>query len=209
MEQKKEQAIRILLADDHSMIRRGLKIFLQTTMGFPVVGEVSSCSELLLELSRNKYTHLVLDIILKDGNSLEVLPNLRRLFPNLKIMIFSMQPNEIYAPAVRQYQIFHYLHKSAGEEDMLQELGKFIQEESTPTPPAAIQSRLNPFSALAPRELEILHYLLKGFGTKHIGETLNLRMSTVSTVKNRIFEKTQAKNLKELIELATLYNLNY
>jgi DNA-binding NarL/FixJ family response regulator len=46
-------------------------------------------------------------------------------------------------------------------------------------------------------------------GTKHIGETLNLRMSTISTVKNRIFEKTGAQNLKDLIELAALYNLNY
>lgn len=203
------QNTHILLADDHSMIRRGLKIFLQTTMGFPAVGEAVSCSELLQELTRNKYTHLILDIILKDGNSLEVMPNIRRLFPNLKIMIFSMQPAEIYAPAVRQYQIHHYMHKSAGEEDMLVELRKFIKEEFVASAETKPETRLNPFSALAPRELEILHYLLKGFGTKQIGETLNLRMSTVSTVKNRIFEKTQAKNLKELIELATLYNLNY
>ncbi|MEY5034825.1 MAG: hypothetical protein RL447_1203 [Bacteroidota bacterium] len=209
MEEIKEGSTRILLADDHSMIRRGLKIFLQTTMGFPVVGEVPSCSELLLELSRKNYTHLILDIILKDGNSLEVLPNLRRLFPNLKIMVFSMQPPEIYAPAVRQYQINHYLHKTASEEDMLVELGKFIKDDLIPSSATKNASLVNPFSSLAPRELEILHYLLKGFGTKQIGETLNLRMSTVSTVKNRIFEKTQAKNLKELIELATVYNLNY
>jgi two-component system invasion response regulator UvrY len=209
MSDEKELSPKILLADDHSMIRRGLKIFLQTTMGFPTVGEVGSCSELLLELTRNKYTHLILDIILKDGNSLEVLPNIRRLFPNLKIMIFSMQPAEIYAPAVRQYQIRHYMHKTAGEEDMFIELGRFIKEEVEVIEPVKNEGRLNPFGSLAPRELEILHYLLKGYGTKLIGETLNLRMSTVSTVKNRIFEKTQAKNLKELIELATLYNLNY
>lgn len=204
-----EQAPRILLADDHSMIRRGLKIFLQTTMGFPVVGEVPSCSELLLELSRNKYTHLILDIILRDGNSLEVLPNLRKLFPSINIMVFSMQPPEIYAPAVRQFQINHYLHKSASEEEILIELGRFIKEGGSSSGGTRTDALLNPFSSLAPRELEILHYLLKGLGTKHIGETLNLRMSTVSTVKNRIFEKTQAKNLKELIELAALYNLNY
>lgn len=209
MEEIKEISPRILLADDHSMIRRGLKIFLQANMGFGFVGEVPSCSELLLELSRNKYTHLILDIILKDGNSLEVLPNLRRLFPNLKIMVFSMQPAEIYAPAVRQYQINHYLHKTASEEEMLIELGKFTKEDALPASSTKGVSLLNPFSALAPRELEILHYMLKGFGTKHIGETLNLRMSTVSTVKNRIFEKTQAKNLKELIELAAVYSLNY
>ena len=204
-----DQTTKILLADDHSMIRRGLKIFLQTTMGFPSVGEVSTCSELLLELTRNRYTHLILDIILKDGNSLEVLPTLRRLFPDLRIMMFSMQPTEIYAPAVRQYQIHHYMHKSASEEEMLIGLGKFIKEDSNPSNQETKENGQNPFSSLAPRELEILHYLLKGVGTKHIGETLNLRMSTISTVKNRIFEKTRAQNLKELIELAALYNLNY
>ena len=67
----------------------------------------------------------------------------------------------------------------------------------------------NPFVAVAPRELEILHYVLKGMGTKEIGETLNLKMNTISTIKTRIFQKTEANNLKELIELATLYNVNY
>ncbi len=57
--------------------------------------------------------------------------------------------------------------------------------------------------------LEILHYILKGSGTKEIAETLNLKMNTVSTMKNRIYEKTNAGNIKELIELATLYNVNY
>jgi DNA-binding NarL/FixJ family response regulator len=101
------------------------------------------------------------------------------------------------------------MHKSASEEEMLIGLGKFIKEDSNPSNQETKENGQNPFSSLAPRELEILHYLLKGVGTKHIGETLNLRMSTISTVKNRIFEKTRAQNLKELIELAALYNLNY
>jgi DNA-binding NarL/FixJ family response regulator len=72
-----------------------------------------------------------------------------------------------------------------------------------------VRSHDNPFVSLAPRELEILHYLLKGIGTKEIAETLNLRMSTISTMKTRIFEKTNAGNVKELMELASLYNVNY
>jgi len=67
----------------------------------------------------------------------------------------------------------------------------------------------NPFTTLSPRELEILHYVLKGMGTKEIAENLNLKMNTVSTVKARIYEKTNAVNIKELLELATLYNVNY
>lgn len=73
----------------------------------------------------------------------------------------------------------------------------------------AIHVQDNPFTSLAPRELEILHYVLKGIGTKEIADTLNLKMNTISTIKNRIFEKTTAGNIKELMELATLYNVNY
>jgi len=67
----------------------------------------------------------------------------------------------------------------------------------------------NPFKSLAHRELEILHYMLKGIGTKEIADTLNLKMSTVSTFKSRIYEKTKAENYKQLLELAALYNISY
>ena len=200
---------RILLADDHSMIRRGLKIFLHANLGFHNIGEVTTCSDLLQEIVKKKYTHLILDILLKDGNSLEIIPNIRRIDPDLKIMIFSMQPSEIYGPAVKQYGIVHYMHKGSGEDDMLNMLKVFLRNDLPNTAPKRSVTPSNPFVTLAPRELEILHYILKGYGTKNIGETLNLRMSTVSTVKTRIFEKTKANNLKELLELAALYNVSY
>jgi len=163
----------------------------------------------MLEVAKNTYSHLILDIILKDGNSLEIIPSIRKLAPDLKIMIFSMQPAEIYGPAVRQYNIFHYIHKSESEEQMLKKLSDFLNNDSQSNDPNKSVNLANPFALLAPRELEVLHYILRGFGTKAIGETLNLQMSTVSTFKNRIFEKTKASNLKELLELAVLYNINY
>ena len=118
-----------------------------------------------------------------------------------------MQPADIYGEAVKKYGIEHYLSKTAGDEEMQQFLTRFLQNDAPE--PRPLSNRENSFTALAPRELEILHYLLRGVGTKEISEIFNLRMSTVSTLKNRIFEKTQARNIKELIELATLYNVNY
>jgi len=199
----------ILLADDHSMIRKGLKLLLQLHLGFTDVSEVVSCNELMKELAKKKYTHLVLDIILSDGSTLEVLPNIRMLYPDLRIMAFSMQPAEVYGKALRQYDIEHYLPKTTPEEDTIRLLRRFLLNEQTTRENPAVRYPNNPFSALAPRELEILHYVLKGLGTKEIAETLNVKMNTISTVKNRIFEKTLTANLKELIELATLYNVNY
>jgi two-component system, NarL family, invasion response regulator UvrY len=199
---------KILIADDHSMIRKGLKLHMQLTLGYTDLHEVATCNDLMKELVKNKYTHLILDIILSDGNTLEVIPNIRRVYPDLNILVFSMQPAEIYGEALKQYGINHYMSKSVGEEEMIQILQKFMHNEE-PVRKSNIQHQDNPFSSLAPRELEILHYVLKGIGTKDIAETLNLKMNTISTIKTRIFDKTTAGNIKELMELATLYNVNY
>jgi two-component system invasion response regulator UvrY len=199
----------ILIADDHSMIRKGMKLYMQTNLGYLDVKEARTCSELMKELVKQRYTHLVLDLIMSDGSALEVIPNIRRVYPDLQIMIFSMQPSEVYGDALKQYGIRYYLSKSAGEEEMLQTIRRFIENESPSLHESFSSRQENPFSQLAPRELEILHYVLKGLGTKDIADTLNLKMSTISTLKTRIFEKTSAGNLKELLELATLYNVNY
>ena len=199
---------KILIADDHSMIRKGLKLNIQLTLGYTDIEEVATCAGLMNELVKKKYTHLVLDIILSDGSTLEVIPNIRRVYPDLQILVFSMQPASIYGEALKQYGIHYYLSKSVGDEEMTQVLQKFLLNEK-PIRRNNIPHQDNPFTTLAPRELEILHYILKGSGTKEIAETLNLKMNTVSTIKTRIYEKTNAANIKELMELATLYNVNY
>ncbi len=207
-ETEKRMQPKILIADDHSMIRKGLKLNIQLTLGYADIEEVATCNDLMKELVKKKYTHLILDIILSDGSTLEVIPNIRRVYPDLHILVFSMQPSEIYGEALKQYGINYYLSKSVGDEEIITILQKFLQNE-TPVRRNNIQHQDNPFTTLAPRELEILHYVLKGIGTKEIAETLNLKMNTVSTIKTRIYEKTNAGNIKELIELATLYNVNY
>jgi two-component system, NarL family, invasion response regulator UvrY len=198
----------ILIADDHSMVRKGLKLNLQLTLGFNDIGEAATCNALINELVKKKYTHLILDIMLPDGNTLEAIPNIRRVYPGLQILIFSMQPLEIYGEALKHYGIQYYLSKSVGEEELTEALQKFLQNE-TPVRRNFIPHHDNPFKTLAPRELEILHHLLNGSGTKEIADNLNLKMNTISTIKTRIFEKTNAANIKELLELATLYNVNY
>jgi DNA-binding NarL/FixJ family response regulator len=199
----------ILLADDHSMIRKGLKLYVQVNLGYTDITEAGTCNQLMQQLVKKDYTHLVLDIILSDGSTLEVIPTIRKLYPHLKIMVFSMQPAEVYGVALQQYDIRYYLSKSAGEEEILEMLRRFIHNELPARSNAARLQGSNPFALLSPRELEVLHYILKGIGTKEIGETLNLKMATISTLKNRIYEKTNAGNGKELMDLASLYNVNF
>jgi DNA-binding NarL/FixJ family response regulator len=195
---------KILLADDHYMIRKGLKLLCEWQLGFTDVQAVTSCSELMKELAKKIYTHLVLDINLSDGSSLEVLPNIRSLYPHLQISILSMQPASIYSRALRQYGITHFISKAAPEEDTIRLLRQFLQNEQSVREPSGTVKSDSPFSDFTPRELEILHYMLKGIGTNEIARALNLKWNTISTVKNRIFDKTTTTNLIELKELATL-----
>jgi DNA-binding NarL/FixJ family response regulator len=198
----------ILITDDHSMIRKGLKIYLQINLGNQFVDEASSCNELLNALKRKAYSHLVLDIILGDGSALEVIPTIRNLYPDLKILIFSMQAPEVYGEALKQYGIFNYLPKSAGEEEILSVLNRFLQNQQETSAKHKTTGASNPFATLSARELEVLHYLLKGIGTKDVSDQLNLKMNTISTLKTRILSKTNSPNMKHLMELAAMYNIN-
>jgi DNA-binding NarL/FixJ family response regulator len=206
------EPIKILIVDDHSMIRKGIKLTIETTFGIRAIDEVANCSSLLSFLRRNSPTHLILDLLVEDGNSLEVIPIIRSLYPNLRILIFTMQPPEVYSIALKQYGLYEYLHKESNEEMTIATLQKFFFGE-LPIGADAGKENLqfknhNPFSSLSARELEVLHYLLNGIGTKQISETLNLQMSTISTMKSRIFDKTNTTNIKELIDLALVYNIS-
>lgn len=199
---------RILIVDDHSMIRKGIKLLLQLNLGITDIEEVSTCAELMSELKRKNYTHLILDIILPDGTTLEVLPNINTLYPEVNIMMFSMQPAEVYSEALKKYGIRYYLSKTSPEEKTIAQLKSFLADEAMPEKLVS-QKLHNPFADLSARELEVLHYLLKGQGTKYISTVLNLRMNTISTIKKRIFDKTNTENIKTLTELAVLYNVSY
>jgi two-component system, NarL family, invasion response regulator UvrY len=199
---------KVLIADDHSMIRKGLKLYLQLSLHVQHIKEVSSCSELLKELQANSYSHLILDIILSDGNVLEILDNIITLYPALKIMMFSNQPKEVYGEVVKKFNVFYYLSKTEDEENTIAFLKSFLQGLADKRT-ASSTNNINPFSQLTARELEVLHYILRGQGTKEIGDILNLRMNTISTLKKRIFEKVNVDNNKELMDLATLYKINY
>jgi two-component system, NarL family, invasion response regulator UvrY len=199
---------KILIADDHGIIRRGISLLIKMEIGDFSIGEADSCSKVMSELNKAHYTHLILDIIFPDGNALEILPNIKSLYPYLRILVFSMQPPEIHGEVFKQQNISYYLSKTADNNTVMEVMTNFLNnkivEESN-----QVQSVINPFKSLSSREFQILHYLLNGLGTKQISDTLNLKMNSVSTLKKRIYQKTSCANFKELIDLCTLYKINY
>lgn len=199
----------IIIADDHSMVRKGIKLILKTMLGYNDITETDSCNELMKHIRQKKCTHLLLDIIFPDGTALEIIPNIKQLCPDIKIMMFSMQSADVYSDAFRQYGVNHFLPKSLSEEETVHNLRRFLNNESIEPLNSALFSNKNPFTSLSPRELEVLHYVLNGHHTKTISANLNLSMSTISTLKKRIFEKTGTENLTQLLELANLYNISF
>ncbi|GAA4334753.1 hypothetical protein GCM10023184_29060 [Flaviaesturariibacter amylovorans] len=149
-------------------------------------------------------------MIFKDGNSLEILPAVVQLFPQLNIMGYSMLPADVYEPVLHKLGVQYYLHKGSSQEQIEATLARFLFE---PAPqrvahPVSV-SQANPFSQLSQRELEVLHYLLKGETIGQIATSLNLHKNTVSTLKARIFEKVDVLSYKDLLEKAAVHQITF
>ena len=198
---------RVIIADDHSIVRMGLSSLIKQ-FNVQVVDEVATCNELMQALKNDTYTHLVLDIILPDGNTLEIIENINNLYPKLSILIHSMQPIEMYGKILKKYIIHSYLYKGVSENEIKYHLESFIK--SVPLAMSkVVDNDVNPFSTLAVRELEVLHYLLNGYRTKEIGTLLGLKMNTISTIKSVIFGKVKAESFTHLLQLAHAHQISY
>lgn len=199
--------IKVLVAEDHSIVKMGLTTILNR-MNVQTIAEVSNCIGLMEELAINQYTHLILDLILPDGNSLEYIEKINEKYPHLSILIHSMQPTDVYGKISNKFNIHSYLNKGASETEINYHLELFIKNQ-----PIIIKKKLedsgNPFSTLAVRELEILHYLLNGYRTKEIANLFGLKMNTVSTIKSNIFDKVKAESFTHLLQLAHVHQISY
>ena len=199
--------VKVLVVEDHSIVKMGLTAILNK-LNVQKVADVSTCSDLMIELGKNDYTHLILDIILPDGNTLEYIETINEKYPHLSILIHSMQPIEVYGKISNKFKIHSYLHKGASETEINYHLELFIKNQPINLN-KKIEDNENPFSTLAVRELEILHYLLNGFRTKEIASTLGLKMNTISTIKANIFDKVKAESFTHLLQLAHVHQISY
>lgn len=195
----------VLICDDHLMVRKGLLAVCQTQWGLTSIGEASSCNELMRVLKKKTYTHLIMDLVLPDGVTMEILPNIRRLYPELHIVVFTMQPLGIYRAGLARYGITQFISKAAPERETFRQLQDFLY--NSPSRPSETGKPLEKcvFDRLTPRETEVLHYLLMGMGSAEIGHILNMKQNTISTFKRRILEKSNTKNVFELKDLAAIH----
>lgn len=207
---------RILIADDHAVIRTGLKYLLAYHFKEVVTGEADACSTLSSCLEKESYTHLILDMQLGDCNSLERIPEILSKHPNLQVMVYTMSPEAIYGKRLLQMGVLSFLSKEEEEETLITALKLFLEgrpyiSESLRSVIEQEQGRTgksaNPFDELSEREMAVLRFLLQGLRVKEIANRLDLKMSTVATYKVRIFEKLNVNNVADMHRLADVYHL--
>lgn len=195
----------VLICDDHLMVRKGLIAICQTQWGLTSIDEASSCNELMRALKKKTYTHVIMDLVLPDGVTMEILPNIRRLYPELHILIFSMQPFGMYRAGLARYGITQFISKGAPERETFRQLQDFLYNIPSRAMETSGPLEKTAFDRLTPRETEVLHYLLMGLGSAEIGNILNMKQNTISTFKRRILEKSNTKNVFELKDLAAIH----
>lgn len=205
--------IKLMIADDHVIIWRGLKFLLDQQFNIRNIVKATSCLEVMQELKNDSYTHLILDMQLLDDTAMTVLPEIRQLYPELAILIFTMNPEDLYARRVLDLGVRGFLSKLSPEEEVIRALQLFFTDRIYMS--NALQERIrgqenkttayNPMELLSERETDVLNYLLQGERVSAIALRMNLKVSTVATFKARIFDKTGVDNLLDLQRVAELH----
>jgi len=203
-----------LIADDHSIVRQGVSLLIKELFFNAKINQAGNFKETLKILRETKIDLLVLDINFPDGNSLNIIAETKAIQPDIKILIFSAYDEDIYALRYLNAGASGYLNKGSNEQEMKHALksmmvsGKYITQNIKDKILDSYISKkpVNPLEQLSNREVEVARLLIKGYGNMEIAEQLQVKKSTVSTFKNRIFEKLEINNLADLIDFFQLYN---
>jgi DNA-binding NarL/FixJ family response regulator len=206
--------IKVIIADDHPLFRRGLKHALDDTGDITVVAEVSNGDELLTRAKEDKFDIVLLDIAMPGKSGLDLLKQLKTEHPALSVLVLSVYPEEQYAVRFIKAGASGYLTKERASEQLAQAIrkiangGKFASqqiieklafESSDPDRP--------PHEKLSDREYQVFCMIAAGKPLTEIGEDLSLSVKTISTHRSRILEKMRMTKNAELIHYAIKTNL--
>lgn len=200
---------RILIADDHRVLREGVKQILADAFPGACFGEAGSLAEVLEQLPLKNWSAMLLDVFMPGRGGLEVLPLVRRSHPHVPVLVLSSAPEEQLATRVLRAGAAGYLNKQAAPEELVRALQKVIAGGRYISPAlaerlAADASRgeVPPIEKLSAREFQVMQQLVEGKTIKEIAGELGLSVKTVSTFHTRIWAKLRVKNDVELVHYA-------
>ena len=209
----------VFVVDDHPLLRQGLALMIDREPDLMVCGEAEEAQAALKEVAARKPDILIVDISLKGPDGIDLLKNLRALYPDLPVLILSMHDESIYAERALRARANGYIMKQEATEKVLvairrilagdiylsEKMANKLLHQYVSGPARNEQSRL---SALSDRELEVFRQIGEGRSTREIAENLHLSIKTVETYQAHIKEKLSLRTGRELVQHAIQSKIN-
>ncbi len=208
--------IRILITDDHAVVRGGLKQFLAETSDIVVAGEAANAREALALVRAQDWDLVLLDISLPDLSGLELLKRIKREKPDLPVLIFSMYSEDDYAMAALNAGAAGYVEKDSDPAQILEAIRRATKGAKYVSPNLAekllsgsVQGGRNlPHEKLSAREFEVLLLLSRGVSLTRIADQLHLSPKTISTYRTRILDKLDVGSNADLTRYVIQHKLD-
>lgn len=213
------EPIRIVIADDHNVVRSGLRVLLNAQADLEIVGEAASGAEAVERVVALRPNVILLDIAMPGMNGLEAARQIRRDAPEVQILILTMHDDEEYVRLFLEMGVAGYVLKNAADTELADAIRTIHRGESfvyPPLMPALIESVLGPSDgsvsrsdreALSPRETEVLRLVALGYTSQQVADQLEIGVSTVETHRARIMEKLGLRGRAQLVRYAMAQGL--
>ncbi|MEP7000912.1 MAG: response regulator transcription factor [bacterium] len=207
--------IRVLIADDHALVRRGLRNALEPFSDIVVVGEAVTGPDVIPAVTQTRPDVLLLDIAMPGGKFLDVLEHLRRHEPKVRTLVVSMHAEALYAKRAIRAGAAGYINKSRAEDELLtaiREVGhgrRYVSPELAQELAAELASGrgATPHDALTNREHEVMLLLASGLTASQVAGNLGLSVKTVSTHRTRLLAKMDLTTNADLVRYALAHGL--
>lgn len=209
---------KILIADDHGVVRLGLSMIIKKLRPSIIIEEVDDYQKVMAIIKEKTFDLAILDLNMPNGNFQEALQAIKSRNPETKVMIFSSQDEGLYAVRYLKMGADGFLHKDSNDVEINRALVKMLDQGrymSEDVKDSLIYDKLNkqetavsPLKVLSSREMEIAERLVIGEPMKNISSDLNIHASTVSTYKTRILEKLNIQSIPELIKIFNFHNIS-
>ena len=203
---------KVLIADDHAIIRTGIKFVIKDVFPFAVVHEARNGNEVIASVRENDYDLIILDLVMPETDPIALVNHLLAYMKETRVLIFSMHADESYSKTFLSIGGLGYLNKQSGPKDVKKAISDVLLGISYTSltikehfPVLKSSKPRNPFARLSEKERLLAHYYLKGHTNREIKKMLSLHASTIGTMKSRLFGKLKIKSLVELVELTMLY----
>ena len=207
--------IRVLIADDHALVRAGIRALVEKIEGIVVVGEAGKGSEAIAMVRELKPNLMLLDITMPDGSGFDVLEHVTKRFPDIKVIVLTVHEAGEYAIRALREGAAGFLPKSAASTELEQAIHQVLQGEPYVSPETSRKTLLeigkgtrhDQLATLSPRQREVLRLIAEGRTTKQIAQELEISVKTVETHRAQLMERLDIHDVAGLVRYAIVVGL--